>query len=1082
MKRLLSAIILSFCWIAAMAQTPAGMSYQAVVRNADGSIIASRDVKFRISILENSETGTPVYVETHSEQTNAFGLVNLVIGSGTVLSGAFSPTGWGGAAHYLKVEIDPSNGGSFFHFGTTQLLTVPYAFHSQTVEEDKVDDADADPANEIQALQLSGMVLTLSKGGGSVTLPIASSYTETDPVFNVWDKSTGISITESQISDLGIYLETETDPDFNASPAASITNAGSGAVITTAERTKLTSLDVNAEQNVQADWNETGNTSDAYIQNKPTIPVKTSELTNDAGFIISETDPAFGAWDKTTGISVTESQISDLGTYLETETDPDFNASPAASITNAGSGAVITTAERTKLTSLDVNAEQNVQADWNETGNTSDAYIQNKPTIPAKTSELTNDAGFIISETDPVFGAWDKSTGISITESQVSDLGNYVETETDPDFNASPAASITNAGSGVVITSAERTKLTSLDANAEQNVQANWNETDNTSDAYIQNKPAIPGKTSDLTNDAGFIISETDPAFTNWDKTTGISITKSQVTDFPANATTTTDGLMSAADKTKLEGLQNTDGSETKLTAGANVIITGNGTLGNPYLISASAMEIGQNTGDMMYWDGSSWVVLPVGAQGQVLKLNTSNVPEWQDLSAGSAQAPAVTTLAATNVNQTDATLNGSVNPNGFITTVEFEWGSTTAYGNTVTAVQSPVTGTSAQNVSAAISGLQSSATYYYRVKAANAVDEAAGNQGFFITGVSVPVLTTTAISSITGITAESGGDITYDGGSPVTARGVCWSTSPNPTTVDDKSMNGPGAGTFTATLKNLNLGTTYYVRAYASNANGTAYGNEISFKTINIPTLTTANVSTVKGNLAYSGGSITNSGGQTATVRGLCWATHSNPTTDDNITTTLSSSTAMPDLTPNTVYYVRAYATNSAGTGYGNEVSFNSGYIFGTLHAGGLVFYNDGAGHGLVCAESDQGTFKWGCYGTSIAGTGTALGTGEANTTAIVTACTESDIAAKICYDLELNSYTDWYLPSQKELYWMYYNLQRDGLGGFATGTDRYWSSSEYASTSSPGGSAYNYNFNNGSTGPGIKAFTNYVRAVRDF
>ncbi len=171
MKKLISIIILSFCWILALPQTPAGINYQAVVRNTSGNIIANQNVKFRISILAGSETGSPVYVETHTKETNDFGLVNLVVGTGTKLSGNFGASGWGDNLYFLKVEIDPNNGNSFSLLGTTRLQSVPYAFHAQTVEEDEVNDADADPANEIQTLQLSGTVLTLSKGGGSVTLP-----------------------------------------------------------------------------------------------------------------------------------------------------------------------------------------------------------------------------------------------------------------------------------------------------------------------------------------------------------------------------------------------------------------------------------------------------------------------------------------------------------------------------------------------------------------------------------------------------------------------------------------------------------------------------------------------------------------------------------------------------------------------------------------------------------------------------------------------------------------------------------------------------------------------------------------------
>ncbi len=181
MKPLFFLVSLMFLTSIGFAQVPNSFNYQAVVRSASGEIIAEQNVRFRISILQNTETGTPVYVETHQTTTNKFGLANLKIGKGTVVSGTFLPTGWGSAKHFVKVEIDPNGGSSFSHLGTSELSSVPYAFHAQTVEMDEVNDADADPTNEIQTMSLSGSNLSLSKGGGTVALP------EAPPA--IWKKS-----------------------------------------------------------------------------------------------------------------------------------------------------------------------------------------------------------------------------------------------------------------------------------------------------------------------------------------------------------------------------------------------------------------------------------------------------------------------------------------------------------------------------------------------------------------------------------------------------------------------------------------------------------------------------------------------------------------------------------------------------------------------------------------------------------------------------------------------------------------------------------------------------------------------------
>jgi hypothetical protein len=171
----------------------------------------------------------------------------------------------------------------------------------------------------------------------------------------------------------------------------------------------------------------------------------------------------------------------------------------------------------------------------------------------------------------------------------------------------------------------------------------------------------------------------------------------------------------------------------------------------------------------------------------------------------------------------------------------------------------------------------------------------------------------------------------------------------------------------------------------------------------------------------------------------------------------------------------------NVTGTYYGPEQSFTtdttSALYIGKSYAGGIIFDLDSSGqHGLVCASSDQGGFAWGCYGTDIPGTSTAVGTGAVNTAFIVAGCSQRPIAASVCSDLVLNGYSDWFLPSSEELQLMYNRLKIQGLGGFSSYW--YWSSSQNNS-----GYAWNVNFNYGSVANGFnKSDNNQVRAVRAF
>ena len=132
MKKLILIAAFTLGTYMVSAQAPEKMSYQAVVRNATGQLIQNQNVGIRVSILQNSGTGTLVYSERLTGATNANGLVNLAIGSGTVLSGTFASIDWSTGNYYLKTETDPTGGTNYTIAGTSQLLSVPYAMYAKT--------------------------------------------------------------------------------------------------------------------------------------------------------------------------------------------------------------------------------------------------------------------------------------------------------------------------------------------------------------------------------------------------------------------------------------------------------------------------------------------------------------------------------------------------------------------------------------------------------------------------------------------------------------------------------------------------------------------------------------------------------------------------------------------------------------------------------------------------------------------------------------------------------------------------------------------------------------------------------------
>ena len=193
--------------------------------------------------------------------------------------------------------------------------------------------------------------------------------------------------------------------------------------------------------------------------------------------------------------------------------------------------------------------------------------------------------------------------------------------------------------------------------------------------------------------------------------------------------------------------------------------------------------------------------------------------------------------------------------------------------------------------------------------------------------------ITTTEASSINRTTAKVGGVLLSSGGGTVTSRGVCYSTEPNPTIEDTKISNPGWIGTFVCQLTGLNAATQYFVRAYASNASGLVYGQEIIFTTtsdvLSIPFVSTEFASAITQTTANSGGNVTSTGGTAILARGICWATTENPSLLNNVIdapgTTGAFSSSLIGLVPATTYYVRAFATNSIGTNYGNQIVFTT-------------------------------------------------------------------------------------------------------------------------------------------------------------
>ena len=220
MKKSLIFTLLLISYALCFGQAPQGISHQAVMRDSDGEIIVESTIGIQVSILQGSTEGPGVYVETHSPQSNMNGLITFVIGNGNNVEGIFSEVDWAEGPYFVKIEADLDGGQNYTLMGVTQLLSVPYAFHSKSAE----------------------------------------TFNETDPLFSSWDRSEGISIEESQITDLQNYLLVETDPEFNA------WDRSEGILINEAQITDLQEY-LTQETQTLADVAALGNSVNNHIKN-----------------------------------------------------------------------------------------------------------------------------------------------------------------------------------------------------------------------------------------------------------------------------------------------------------------------------------------------------------------------------------------------------------------------------------------------------------------------------------------------------------------------------------------------------------------------------------------------------------------------------------------------------------------------------------------------------------------------------------------------------------------------------------------------------------------------------------------------
>ncbi|MBT7825474.1 MAG: hypothetical protein HN600_02675 [Bacteroidetes bacterium] len=300
---------------------------------------------------------------------------------------------------------------------------------------------------------------------------------------------------------------------------------------------------------------------------------------------------------------------------------------------------------------------------------------------------------------------------------------------------------------------------------------------------------------------------------------------------------------------------------------------------------------------------------------GKILQFQTSDL-----------ELPAIATYDATSITDSSVILNAKLLYTGYDSILEkgFCWSLSTK----PTILNSLILNTeNTDEFSNPLNSLLPNTTYYVRAFAKNSKGRSYGNEISFKTMVRLAVVITDSVSNILCESAFCSGKLESDGGEQPAQLGFVYSLSPLPTISSQKINVNTTLKEFSANITGLTPTKKYYIRAFVKNSRGIAYGDELSFTTQlpNLPTITTDSILLHDCHSAKIGGFISNDGGAFVNSRGVCWSTNPDPTLSDDKVAIGNSfgqfSIDINSLKPYTTYYFRAFATNYAGTVYGNEI-----------------------------------------------------------------------------------------------------------------------------------------------------------------
>ena len=927
--------------VSLFAQAPEKFSFQAVVRNSSNQLVSNAQVGVRVSILHGSTSGNTHYVETHTVSTNANGLITVEVGAGSVLEGTFANLNWANGPWFLKTEIDPNGGNNYSIISVQQLLSVPYALYAKEAG----NGFSGNITDYLNATTMPAVISVLTQAGvatqsdiptvptnvsafnndaGYITISsvptvpthlsaytndmgFISSYTETDPQFNAWDKDyndfinrpvpfsgdyndlvnlpviptvpTNVSAFNNDAGYLTGYEET--DPQFNAwdKDYNDLTNKPTIPTVPT---------------NVSAFTNDAGYVTEAEVHEAANIPTNVSAFTNDAGYLTSYTEQQVLSISNDTlfltGGSFVKLPAGFDGNYNSLTNKPEIPVVPTNVSTFTNDAGYITSAALPTVPT-------NVSAFTNDAGYITSAAL---PTVPTNVSALANDAHYVNNTSCDSIQFCDIIARLNAMQAEIDALKAMVPADTtqpgqDTTVTPDPVDPIDTV---LPFTCPDLPKVTDFDGNEYNTVQVGtqcWLR-ENIRSTHYANGVAIPL----LESMEGLAALPEGYLYPNLDQ--------ANVSKYGYLYTYTAASFRNSINSSSIGPIMGVCPAGWRMPTSDDW-----NTLFN-YL--------------------SQWDTLRCNNEAsQVVKAICSR-EDW---------VPSTTECAiGWNAENNNAT-GFSIKPAGYV-----ENGPYGVYGQNV----GPAPGNAAyfygdgvMKMFSANGATVTSETMGQTPMPSNASKRAASvrcvkhvhtmSTSNLLPGV---VTTDSVASSIYSTTVICGGNVLDLGGVPGSnSHGICYSTSPNPTTSSSVAGAGSGMGAFNVKLTGLTPSTTYYYRAYVTNARGTTYGAEWTFTTREegyepeptLPVVSTVSVTGVTAVSALFNGSVTDDGYADVTARGFCWGLYPNPTVDSIHSVDGSGlgtfSHNVAQLQDATTYYVRAYATNSVGTVYGEELTFTT-------------------------------------------------------------------------------------------------------------------------------------------------------------